>query len=176
MSMEQKVLFGIDDSDFAIQATVAAGEFLKNNENLEIKIFYGAPDPNISHLAKLIRLSSETIEEYEKVCTLEEQSILEGGLKALLDSGFGEDKVVAICESKCRSPVDSLLELAATEGFETIAVSRHGPGSVGRKLMGSVALRLSYVSDERAVWVVDPRNSSQDVLVALVGAQCPNPK
>ena len=84
MSMEQKVLFGIDDSEFARQAAGAAGDLLKNNVNLKIKVFYGAPDPNISHLAKLLRLSSETVEEYETVCTLEEQSILEGGLKALL--------------------------------------------------------------------------------------------
>lgn len=170
MKMEQKLLLGVDDSVFAREATTAVGGLLKNKGDLEIKLFYGAPDPNISHLARMLRLSPKDVEEYEKVCTLEEQNILELSKETLLGSGFGEDKVTAICESKCRSTVDSLLKLATREGLETIAVSRHGPGSAGRKLIGSVALRLGYVSDACALWVIDPRNVSRDVLVALAGA------
>ena len=110
------------------------------------------------------------MEEYEKVCTLEEHNILERSKEVLLDSGFAENKVTAICESKCRSAVDSLLKLANMEGFETVGVSRYGQGSAGRKLMGSVPLRLCHVSDECALWVIDPRNVSRDVFVPLVGA------
>ena len=37
MSTEQKVLFGVDNSQFARDAVAAAGGLLKNNENLDSK-------------------------------------------------------------------------------------------------------------------------------------------
>ena len=152
--MKQRVLYGVDDSDFAREAVAAVGSLLKGCDNVEMKIFHGAPDRHIRHLAKLLRLPSKSFEEYERVCTLEEQNILEQSREALLNSGYGDDKVAAICQSKCRSPVDAMLKLATSESCETIAVSRHGIGSAGRKFMGSIALRLSYMAADRATWVV----------------------
>ena len=36
--------------------------------------------------------------------------------------------------------------------------------------MGSVAYKLVHLADDQTLWVIDPRISSRDVLVALVGA------
>jgi nucleotide-binding universal stress UspA family protein len=170
MNLEEKLLFGIDDSEFARQAIAAVGDLLTPRENLKIKIFYGAPDPNLAYLAKVLRLPQQKVEEFEKACTLEELTILEQSKDSLLDSGFETYRIEAACESKCKNPVASMVSLAGAEGFETVAVARHGTGRAGRKLLGSVALRLVYLSEGHSVWMVDPRSFSSDVLVAIDGS------
>ena len=63
MSKEKKVLFGVDNSQFAREAIAATGGLLKNNENFKIIIFHGIPEPDLSHLSKA-RLSPEAVEKY----------------------------------------------------------------------------------------------------------------
>jgi nucleotide-binding universal stress UspA family protein len=170
MNTEKRILFGIDASEFALQAVTAVGGLLANSKDYGITLFYGAPDPNLPFLSKTLGLSAEAIEEFEKVCTLEEQKVLDRCKEALTDSGFNADRVEMICEAKCSDPAYHLLQLATEQGFETLALGLRGPARAERKLMGSVAYKLAHTAEDRALWVIDPRISSRDVLVALVGA------
>jgi nucleotide-binding universal stress UspA family protein len=170
MNTEKKILFGIDDSEFALQAVTAVGGMLKNSRDHKVTLFFGAPDPNLPFLSKALGLSAEAIEEFEKVCTLEEQKVLDRCKEALTNSGFNSDRVEMICEAKCSDPAYHLLQLATEQGFETLALGLRGSARAERKLMGSVAYKLAHTAKDQALWIIDPRISSRDVLVALVGA------
>ena len=54
MDIAERILFGVDDSESARQAGATAGALLKYRKNTNITIFYGAPDPQLSSLAKEI--------------------------------------------------------------------------------------------------------------------------
>jgi nucleotide-binding universal stress UspA family protein len=170
MSAQKKVLFGVDDSVFAKQAIAAAGGLLKNSENLKITIFHGAPDPELSLLSKVPRVSPEVVENYKKLWSLEEQRVLERAKEVLTESGFDPDRISTIYDGKCKDPASSMCKVATLEGFETIAVARKGATTLARKVMGSVTYRLATLADDLALWVIDPRILSHDVLVTLVGA------
>jgi len=170
MNTEKRILFGVDDSEFATQAVTAVGGLLKNSRDYKVTLFFGAPDPNLPFLSKALGLSPEAIEEFEKVCTLEEQKVLDRCKEALTDSGFDSDRVEMICEAKCTDPVYHLLQLATKQGYETLVFGLRGPARAERKLMGSVAYKLVHTAEDRSLWVIDPRISSRNVLVALVGA------
>ena len=170
MNTEKRILFWVDDSEFALQALTAVGGLLKNSKDYGITLFYGATDPNLPFLSKALGLSPEVIEEFEKVCTMEEQKVLERCTDALTDSGFDSHRVEMICEAKCNDPAFHLLQLATKKGYETLALGLRGPARAERKLMGSVAYKLVHMAEDRSLWVIDPRISSRNVLVALVGA------
>ncbi len=170
MNTEKRILFGVDDSEFAIQAVTAVGGLLKNSKNYRITLFYGAPDPNLPFLSKALGLGPKELRHLEKVCSLEETNVLVQAKEALTDSGFDSHKIETICQTKCNDPAYHMLKLAAEEGYETLALGLRGPAQAARKLMGSVAYKLVHLADDRTLWIVDPRISSRDVLVALVGA------
>jgi nucleotide-binding universal stress UspA family protein len=170
MNTEKRILFGVDDSEFALQALTAVGGLLKNSKNYGITLFYGSPDPNLPFLARALGLSPKELQHLEKVCSLEETNVLEQAKEALTDSGFDSHRVEMICEAKCNDPAFHLLQLATNQGYETLALGLRGPARAERKLMGSVAYKLVHLADDRTLWVIDPRISSRDVLVALVGA------
>jgi nucleotide-binding universal stress UspA family protein len=170
MNTEKRILFGVDDSEFALQALTAVGGLLKNSKDYGITLFYGSPDPNLPFLARALGLSPKELQHLEKVCSLEETNVLEQAKEALTDSGFDSHRVEMICEAKCNDPAFHLLQLATNQGYETLALGLRGPARAERKLMGSVAYKLVHLADDRTLWVIDPRISSRDVLVALVGA------
>jgi nucleotide-binding universal stress UspA family protein len=170
MDTDQRVLFSIDDSDFARQAIAAIGNLLKGCDTYRITVYYGAPDPNLSFLSTVLNLGPEAVKEYEKFCSIEEQKVLERAKDALVASGLGANGVATICESKCNDPVGSLLNFADSQSIETLAVARLGHPVADRKALSSAAYRLVHASENHPVWVIDPRISSHDVLVALVGA------
>lgn len=170
MNSDKRILFGVDASEFALQAVAAVGGLLANSKDHSITLFYGAPDPNLPFLTKVLGLGPEEVRHLEQVCTLEETSILEQAKEALTDSGFDSHRIDLICKAKCNDPADQMLELAARDGYETLALGLRGPAQAARKLVGSVAYKLVHLAEDRPLWVVDPRISSRDVLVALVGA------
>jgi hypothetical protein len=43
MNTEKRILFGVDDSEFALQALTAVGGLLKNSKDYGITLFYGSP-------------------------------------------------------------------------------------------------------------------------------------
>lgn len=130
-------------------------------------IFYGAPDPHFSPLAKLMRLTPKAVEEYRKVLSPQEHTVLEKAEEALIGSGFDAVRVTIRGEAKCHDPAEAMLKLAASEGTETIVLARSRQQRVKRKLMGSVSYRLFNLADGRAIWIIDPPIASHDVLVAL---------
>ena len=170
MDIEEKILFGVDDTDFTRQAVTEAGALLKDREGCSITLFYGAPDPQFSSLAKVLRRVPVAPEEYRKVCSLQEHRVLERAEEALIGSGFDVDRVTIRGEGKCHDPAETMLELAATGNSETIGLARSSTGRLERMLMGSVTYRLVHSADEKVIWVIDPTITSHDVLVALVSA------
>jgi len=170
MKIEKSVLFGIDDSDFARQALAKIGGLLRSSKDLKMTLFHGATDPNLPLLSKVLSLSAEATEKHQKLWSLEAQKVLERAKEALTESGFDPDMMSTIFEKKCTDPAGSMLKLAGSGGIETLAVARWGKTTVSRQVMGSVTYRLAQMADNLALWVIEPRICSYNVLVGLVGA------
>lgn len=170
MTVDNKLLFGIDDSDFARQALAKAGDLQKNSTNLRITIFHGAGAPDFSFMTKMLKLSPDEFEKQDQLWSLEGKNILKRGEEALTESGFDPKRVETIFEQGCTDPSESMMKLAGSQGFETVAVARWGATKLSRQIMGPVTYRLANIEEIPAVWIMDPRVRSHDVLVALVGA------
>ena len=169
MSKKQKVLFGVDNSQFARDAVAAAARLLRNNENLKMTIFHGIPEPDLSYLSKA-DLSAEALEKHLQLWSKEEQKVIRQAKEAVIDAGFDPDRVDTFYQEKCKDPVISMINLASKEGFETIALARWGARTLAQKIMGNVTYRLISMVYNLPVWMIDPRISSRYVLVTLVGA------
>jgi hypothetical protein len=109
MDIEQKILFGVDDSESARQAVTAAGALIKDRKSSNITLFYGAPDPQLSSLTKLLRLTPTAVEEYRKVLSLQEHRVLERTEEALIGSGLEAESVMIRGEGKCHDPAATIL-------------------------------------------------------------------
>jgi len=170
MSKGNSVLFGIDDSDFARQALSEIGGLLKNNENIKITVFHGVAEPDFSAFLESIGEDPGALEKYRERWDLKARMVLEQAEESLAESGFDSKKTSTLLDQKCGDPTDAMLTTAGSEGIETIAVARWGKTTVSRKLIGSVTYRLVQSGEHLAVWVIDPRICSHNVLVGLVGA------
>lgn len=170
MDTKQRILFGIADLESARAAIAATGDLVKGKKNLDITIFHGALDADVSSFARLLRLAPEAAEEHRKICSLKEQELLEQAKQALVDSGFDATNVTTVCEGKCRDPAAAMLRLANWEGLDPIVLARRKEPLLERMLMGSVTYRVVRMAEWRAVWLMDPPIASRDLLVALVGA------
>ena len=148
----------------------ATGSLLKDNQSLKITIFHGAPVLELSMLSRVPHLSTEVIENYQKLWSLEQEKVLQRAKEVLLESGFDPERVSTIYEEQCHNPASSMYKLATFEDFETLALARGGAATPPREMLGSVTYRLASLTDDRVLWVVDPRFLSQDILVTLVGA------
>ena len=109
-------------------------------------------------------------EKHQNLWSLEAQKVLERAKEALTESGFDPDMMSTIFEKKCTDPTGPILKLAGSEGIETLAVARWGKPTVSRQVMGSVTYRLAQMADNLALWVIEPRIGSHNILVGLVGA------
>jgi len=170
MGVDKKLLFGVDDSDFSRQALARAGDLQRNNPNLKITIFHGDSDANFSFMAKILKLSPDELEKHQRLWSLEEKNILQKAKEALTESGFDSKRVTTFFDQGCNDPSESMMKLAGSQGFETVAVARWGAKTLSRQIIGSVTCRLVNMADIPALWIMDPRIRSHDVLVTLVGA------
>jgi nucleotide-binding universal stress UspA family protein len=170
MDKEGSILFGVDEAVFARQAIAATGSLLKDNQHLKITIFHGAPVLELSMVSRVVRLSGEAIENYQKLWSLEQEKVLQRAKEVLVESGFDPQRVSTIYEEQCHNPASSMYKLATFEDFETLALARGGADKTPGDIMGSVTYRLANLTDDRVLWVVDPRFLSRDVLVTFVGA------
>ena len=169
MDREEKMLFGVDHSQVSKDAVAAAGNLLKNKEDLKITLFHAILEPKLPFLEKL-RLSPETLENYMRIWSIEEQMVAQGAREAMLDVGFDPARVEAVYEEKCKDPAISLLNHANRGGFDTIALARFGTTIPEQQLMGTVTNKLISMAYHLSAWVIDPHISYRDVLVTIVGA------
>ncbi|MGD8370003.1 MAG: universal stress protein [Syntrophobacterales bacterium] len=169
MKGEQKVLFGVDKSPFARDAVASAGGLLKNNEDVKITIFHGIPEPDLSYFSKPT-LSPEALEKQLQLWSKEGQKVLRRAKEAVIDAGFDPDRIGTLYEENCKDPVISMINLANQENFEAIALARWGTKTLAQKIIGSVTYKLINLAYHLSLWMIDPRISSHDVLVTLVGA------
>ena len=170
MSKEKSVLVGIDDSDFAQQVLLGIGGLLKNSKNLKMTLFHCVSEPDFSLFSESIGQDPDAVEKHRERWGLKAQKVLEKAREALAESGFDPNKTSTIFDKKGSDPSDAMLKTAGHEGIETLAVARWGKATVSRQVIGSVTYRLSQLADNLALWVIDPRICSPNVLVGLVGA------
>ncbi len=169
MKKEQKVLFGVDSSPFARDAVASAAGLLRNNENIKMTVFHGVTEPDVSYLSRA-PLSPEALEKHLQLWSKEEQKVLRRAKEAAIDAGFDSDRVDTAYEERCKDPVISMINLANREEFETIALARWGTKTLAQKIIGSVTYKLINMAYHLPLWMIDPRISSHDVLVTIVGA------
>jgi len=170
MNAKRKILFGIQDLESARLPLAAAGELLKTMQDIELTLFHGFPDPQVSTLAKLLRLTPEAVEEYQKTCSLEEKKVLDQAQDVLAETGFDTTTVTAVCEARCHDPAAAMLNLANSADLDPIVLARRKQPLLERLLMGPVTYRVVQMAEWRSVWLIDPPLVSHDVLVTLVGA------
>jgi nucleotide-binding universal stress UspA family protein len=170
MNPKQKMLFGIHDLESARQSLAVFGTLLHEKKNLAVVLFHGAPNPEISTLAKLLRLTPEAAEEYRKTCSLEEKKGLDQAKDILTESGFDAAKITTNCEAMCHDPAASMLNLANSAGLDPIVLARRKEPLLQRLLMGPVTYRVVQLAEWRSVWLIDPPLDSHNILVTLVGA------
>jgi nucleotide-binding universal stress UspA family protein len=171
MKPEKSVLFGIDGSDFARQALLETGRVLRQSEDLKITLFHGAVEPDFSLFSDSAGEDPDMVEHYRELWGLKAQKGLEKAKEALEESGFDPERTSAVFDKNCTNPSDAMLMLAGREGIETLAVARWGKTTVSRKIIGSMTYRLSQLANDRALWIIDPRIHSRNVLIGLVGAE-----
>jgi nucleotide-binding universal stress UspA family protein len=170
MEKEKRILFGLDDSDFSRQASLETGNVIKNNDEINMTLFHGVPDPDIALLSKLTGQDPLEVETHRELWITEAQKVLEKAKDGLVGAGLDPKRLSTVLEPKCSDPADALLKLADAEEIENIAVGRWGKATVSRQVIGSVTYRLSQLTNHLTLWVVDPRICSHDVLVGLTGA------
>jgi nucleotide-binding universal stress UspA family protein len=170
MQNEKRVLFGLDDSDFARQAASETGNLINKSPEFKLTLFHGAPDPGISLLSELTGRDPQEIARHRELWHAQAQKVLGKAHDALLASGFEAGRLSTFLQKECSDPAGAMLKLAGAESMETIAVGRWGKATVSRQVIGSVTYRLAQLAEHLALWVVDPRICSRDVLVGLVGA------
>jgi nucleotide-binding universal stress UspA family protein len=170
MKKEEKVLFGVDTSQFAMDAVAAAANLFKDNENLKMTIFRGIPEPDLSYPYEA-SLSPEEVEKYLQLWSKEEQKVLRRAREAVIDTGFDPDRVSTFYEEKCKDPVISMINLANKEAFQAIGLARWGARTLAQRVMGRVTYKLVNMAYHLPLWMIDPRIASHDLLVTLVGAE-----
>ena len=171
MGVDKKILFGVDESDFSRQALAETGDLQKNNPKISgLQYFMVLVTPTSPYMTRMLKLSPDELEKHYQLWSLEEKNILKKAKEALTESGFDSKRVTTIFEQDCNDPSESMMKLAGSQGFETVAVARWGATTLSRQIMGSVTYRLANMEDIPAVWIMDPRVRSHDVLVTLVGA------
>ncbi len=167
--MGEKLLFGVDSSETSRAALAVVGDLLKSSEGLDATIFHCATpfgDDETVHL-------DETVPRVVPIAgskAADNQRVLSLAKDALVGSGFDSSRVSTALQEYCSDPAVAMLHMACNQGYETIALARRKRARTDPSPMGSVAYRLVYTADKRAIWLVDPPLVSKDVLVALVGA------
>ena len=170
MKKEQKVLFGVDKSQFARDAVAAAANLLKENDNLKMTIFHGILEPDLSYLLEA-SLSPEGVEKNLQLWSREQQQVLRRAKEAVIDAGFDPDRVSTFYEEKCKDPAISMIHLANKEDFQAIGLARWGGRTLAQRVIGSVTYKLINLVDHLPLWIIDPRISFRDLLVTVVGAE-----
>ena len=170
MNKGKSVLFAIDDSDFSRQALLKTAELVKKDKDFNITLFHGAPRSEACLPAELIGADASAIEKHRELLNLEAQELLESAKAALIEIGYTPDRLSVILEEECNNPAVSMLKLADSESIQTLALGRWGRSSVSRQIIGSVTYHLAQEADNLALWIIDPRICSYNVLVGLTGA------
>jgi nucleotide-binding universal stress UspA family protein len=166
----QNLLFGIDDSDFAMQAAEEIGRMVQHSQGLRMTLFHGAVNPDAALLSQWFDSDPDAVERHRKRWMANAQKVLDRAEGNLRVAGMAPERLSTHFEKNCNDPAGAMLKLADAEAFDTIAVGRWGKTTVSRQIIGSVTYRLAHLTHNHALWIIDPRICSHDVLVGVVGA------
>lgn len=164
------ILFGHDGSDFAQQALARVAELLTSSPDLHLTLFHGAAEPDFAMFSELFEQDPEAIAKHRAAWHKNARRVLESAAASLTKAGFGAEALSTVFDEKCNDPTAAILKTARAKACDTLAVARWGKATVSRQVIGSVTYRLSQLADDLALWIIDPRICSHNVLVTLVGA------
>ena len=170
MRTKKGVLFGLDGSDFAKQALEAVAGLLKSSPDFHLTLFHGAAEPDFAMFSDLFEEDPDAMAKHRAKWQTNARQVLENAAASLTDSGFDPEALSTVFDGKCSDPTGAMLKQTRQEGRDTLAVARWGKATVSRQVIGSVTYRLSQLTDDLALWVIDPRICSHNVLITLVGA------
>lgn len=79
MKKESNILFGIDASDFSIQALLVVGDLLKTIEKPNLTIFHGTAGFDFDLLSRLANQDPLVAKKNKELWNLETRKVLERG-------------------------------------------------------------------------------------------------
>ncbi|MCF8143612.1 MAG: universal stress protein [Deltaproteobacteria bacterium] len=168
MTEATRVLFGVDDSDFSRTSLIAVGKLIAGNRGGRIGIFHGAPDPRVI-FSKFAHLDREDVEGHVRRLNLESKHCLDRAKSTLIEAGIEGERISTVLEENCSDPAGSMIDFAASEGFDAVGLGRFGASTAGRHVMGSISYRVACSSEKVPVWIVDHRVHSRNLLICMVG-------
>lgn len=170
MGKEKAVLFGLDDSEFARHAALETGRLVKGSKDIRLTLFHGTPAADASLWSRVGIQQTQEIEKIQAKWDSEAEKIPEKARELLLESGFDPQRLSIVVDKRYSDPAEVMLKWAEANEADTVAVGRWGQKTVSRQIIGSVTYKLSQLADKLALWVVDPRICSHNVLLGLIGA------
>lgn len=83
------------------------------------------------------------------------QAMLQEIFQLFLDHGVGEERLQCLLKPQRRGVAREVLELAASEGCDTIVIGRRNLSKVQSLLLGSVSAAIVQQASGRSVWVIE---------------------
>lgn len=145
-----KVLIGIDGSDYSIQAVDFVGKTLGGYgysvELLHVVRGFGGLAFDTSDFA----MFRDFVEEHK----IKIGKLFASLRKKLIDYGFEESKITEKIITGRFSRAGAIVEEAAAQGCGTIVVGRKGLSAVYEFFMGRVSYKIIHTGSEFTVWIV----------------------
>jgi len=168
--MNKRVLLAVDGSKKSLEATAILGQLLKDQSDLGVLLFHCVHQLEMLYPAELadVEISQKvSLDDQKKVG----DAILDSSRKALVESGFPEDRIFLELGLGSTDPAHDILAEAEAERIRTVVLGRRGRSPLGNFLLGSVSNKVAQYARYRTVWIVDtPVNQTRKVLVALADA------
>jgi nucleotide-binding universal stress UspA family protein len=167
--MDKEILLAVDGSERSTQAVCILGDLLKEQSDCKVLLFYSAEEPNKLYPGELA-LMNEPSRFADNTLGKLADNVLQTSRKALLGSGFPEDRIELRFKSNGLEAADDILKEAEARKIQTIACGRRGRSRMESLLLGSVSSKVAQYGRNRTVWIVDtPVHQTRKVLVAMEG-------
>jgi len=145
------LLIAVDQSESSKRAVLYVADFLGGFPGFRVTLLSIIPEPEEDFFEK-----EEERTAWVKKKEGEIGQMLENYRRILIQSGFAEDKVVAIAHvGEGKSMAEAILETRCGLTCCTIVVGRHHHSKTEEFLFGSTSTRLIHEARNCAIWVVE---------------------
>jgi nucleotide-binding universal stress UspA family protein len=148
-----KVLIGVDSSEYAMRAVDHAG-FMLSGTDAEVILFHTLRRLSRFMPPEVLEAAPDIEEIWERSAEEEITPYMEKAKAMLLDAGLNEKQVTTKVVKGTDSPANDILQEAQASGIGTIVLGQRGYSGVMDFLFGSITKKVIENSAERAVWVV----------------------
>ena len=171
--MDKKIVIAVDDSRHSNNAVrYAAGiyEVLK-----EMKFTLMHVQPTISeYLLDEAKKSPQAYAELEKVIRKNSetaQGLLEKYKEQMMALSIAEADIQLKTQHRMLGVAKDILEFSVAGHFDAVIMGRRGLSGLGEVFIGSVSANVVNHSANTPVWLVDEKETSKDILVAVDGSE-----